>query len=80
MYAKFSLNKTVGFAPALFLSTTQASKKWGISPRRIQVLCAEGRIPGVFRVGNTWAIPEEAQKPKDARIRSGRYIKGASIS
>ena len=54
-----------------FLSTTQASKKWGISPRRIQVLCAEGRIPGVFRVGNTWAIPEEAQKPKDARIRSG---------
>lgn len=63
-----------------FLSTTQASKKWGISPRRIQVLCAEGRIPGVFRVGNTWAIPEEAQKPKDARIRSGRYIKGASIS
>ena len=62
------------------LSTTQASKKWGISPRRIQVLCAEGRIPGVFRVGNTWAIPEEAQKPKDARIRSGRYIKGASIS
>ena len=63
-----------------FLSTTQASKKWVISPRRIQVLCAEGRIPGVFRVGNTWAIPEEAQKPKDARIRSGRYIKGASIS
>ena len=63
-----------------FLSTPQASKKWGISPRRIQVLCAEGRIPGVFRVGNTWAIPEEAQKPKDARIRSGRYIKGASIS
>ena len=63
-----------------FLSTTQASKKWGISQRRIQVLCAEGRIPGVFRVGNTWAIPEEAQKPKDARIRSGRYIKGASIS
>ena len=62
------------------LSTTQASKKWGIAPRRIQVLCAEGRIPGVFRVGNTWAIPEEAQKPKDARIRSGRYIKGASIS
>lgn len=48
--------------------------------KKIQVLCAEGRIPGVFRVGNTWAIPEEAQKPKDARIRSGRYIKGTSIS
>lgn len=58
-----------------FLSTTQASKKWRISPRRIQILCSEGRIPGVFRIGNTWAIPEDAEKPKDARIKSGKYIK-----
>ena len=58
-----------------FLSTTQASEKWGISPRRIQILCSEGRIPGVFRIGNTWAIPEDAEKPKDARIKSGKYIK-----
>ena len=58
-----------------YLSTTQASAKWGISPRRIQVLCAEKRIPGAFRIGNTWAIPEDAEKPKDARIKSGLYIK-----
>ena len=58
-----------------FLSTTQVAEKWGISPRRIQVLCAEGRIPGVFRVGNTWAIPEDSEKPADARIKSGKYIK-----
>ena len=61
-----------------FLSTTQASEKWGISPRRIQILCSEGRIPGVFRIGNTWAIPEDAEKPKDARIKSGKYIKDES--
>ena len=61
-----------------FLSTTQASKKWGISPRRIQILCSEGRIPGVFRIGNTWAIPEDAEKPKVARIKSGKYIKDES--
>lgn len=58
-----------------FLSTTQAAEKWGISSRRIQILCAEKRIPGVFRIGNTWAIPEEAEKPKDARVKSGKYIK-----
>ena len=57
-----------------FLSTTQASEKWGISPRRIQILCTEKRIPGAFRIGNTWAIPEDAQKPKDARIKSGKYL------
>lgn len=61
-----------------FLSTTQASEKWGISSRRIQILCAEDRIPGAFRIGNTWAIPEEAKKPKDARIKSGKYIKSES--
>lgn len=58
-----------------YLSTIQLSEKWGISPRRIQILCGENRIPGAFRIGNTWAIPAEAEKPKDARIKSGKYIK-----
>lgn len=59
----------------MFLTTTQAAEKWGISSRRIQILCAENRIPGAFMIGKTWAIPYEAQKPVDARIKSGRYIK-----
>lgn len=58
-----------------YLSIRQISEKWGISRRRIQILCKEERIPGAFIVGNSWAIPEDAQKPKDARIKSGRYIK-----
>lgn len=58
-----------------YLSTTQASEKWGISSRRIQILCSENRIPGAMRIGNIWAIPSDAKKPKDARIKSGRYIK-----
>lgn len=61
-----------------FLSTTQASKKWGISSRRIQILCSEDRIPGATRIGSIWAIPDDAEKPKDARIKSGRYIKSRS--
>jgi hypothetical protein len=35
----------------------------------------EGRIEGAVKFGNTWAIPENAQKPKDERIKSGKYIK-----
>ncbi len=58
-----------------YLSTTEISKKWGIGRRRIQILCANDRIPGASLVGNTWIIPENAEKPKDARIKSGKYIR-----
>jgi hypothetical protein len=58
-----------------YLSTTEVSKKWGIGRRRIQILCANDRIPGASLVGNTWIIPENAEKPKDARIKSGKYIR-----
>ena len=52
-----------------------ASEKWGIGERRINTLCIEGRIDGAVKFGNTWAIPEDADKPADARISSGKYIK-----
>ena len=57
------------------LSTREISEKWGISARRVQLLCANDRVPGATRVGQTWVIPENAEKPKDARIKGGRYIK-----
>lgn len=50
-----------------YITASQASKKWNISQRRVQVLCAEGRIPGVFKLGETWAIPAEVEKPLDKR-------------
>ena len=62
-----------------YLSITQMSKKWGIKQRRIRVLCAEGRILGAYKVGAYWLIPEDAEKPKDERIKSGRYIKNIDI-
>jgi len=58
-----------------YLSIHQTSEKWGISTRRIQTLCGEGRIPGATKIGSYWAIPDDAEKPSDARIKSGRYIK-----
>ncbi len=58
-----------------YVSIKDMSERWGISIRRIQVLCGEDRIPGAFRIGNAWAIPENAIKPKDGRIKSGKYCK-----
>ena len=58
-----------------YMSMTEASKKWGISNRRIQTLCAQDRIPGAARIASVWAIPVNADKPADARIKSGKYIK-----
>lgn len=58
-----------------YMSITQAAEKWGITQRRIQVLCKEERIPGAIRIGYVWAIPADAEKPKDARVRSGKYVK-----
>ena len=58
-----------------YLSIKQTSEKWGITVRRIQVLCTEGRIPGATKIGSYWAIPADAEKPKDQRVKSGKYMK-----
>jgi len=57
------------------ISVKEASKKWGISERRIQKLCEEGRILGVVRFGRSWVIPEDAEKPMDARLKEQRNDK-----
>lgn len=58
-----------------FITTTEAGKKWNLSSRRVGILCSKNRIPGVQKAGNTWLIPDNAKKPTDARVKSGKYIK-----
>ena len=50
-----------------YLTTSELSKLWGISSRRISLLCAEERIPGAIKKGKTWLVPSDAQKPEDPR-------------
>lgn len=52
-----------------FMTASQAARLWHISQRRVQILCAEGRIPGVFKLGDTWAIPAQSSKPCDSRLK-----------
>ncbi len=61
-----------------YITIQKASSKWGITPRRIQVLCAEGRLEGAVKFGRQWAIPADLEKPDDARIKSGRYRKAGN--
>lgn len=58
-----------------FMSAREAADKWGISQRRVAVLCSEQRIKEATMVGNMWIIPSSAEKPIDAR--STRYNKTA---
>lgn len=57
-----------------YISAAQAAEKWGITVKRVQVLCKENRIHGVERIGREWLIPKDSEKPADARIKNGEYI------
>lgn len=49
------------------LTTTETAKRWGISARRIDLLCSQERVKGAEKVGNTWLIPDNAEKLQDPR-------------
>ena len=50
-----------------YITAKEAAEKWGISQRRVQVLCEQGRIEGAVRLVWAWAIPRDIIKPLDAR-------------
>jgi hypothetical protein len=53
-----------------FMTTKQAAALWNISQRRVSLLCEQGRIPGVQKIGIFWLIPPDAKKPEDARVKN----------
>lgn len=55
-----------------YMSAPQAAEKWGISERRVQILCTQGRIPGVQKFSRMWLIPKDAEKPADGRLKKLR--------
>ena len=57
-----------------YISAQQAATKWGISKRRVQVLCTENRIKDATRIGNMWVVPEDALKPADGRVQAHHTI------
>ena len=52
-----------------YISIREAAEKWGVSERRVNQFCGEGRIPGARKFGGVWAIPAGSKKPGDPRRR-----------
>ena len=50
-----------------FYTSVEMSKVWGISPRRISLLCSQGRVDGAIKKGKTWLMTSDAKKPEDPR-------------
>lgn len=53
----------------MYITVKQAAEKWGISDRRVRILCSEGKIPGAYQEGRSWKIPYDASKPTDGRYK-----------
>ena len=50
-----------------------AAEKWKLTPRRVQILCAQGRIKGAVRFGRDWMIPKNTKRPPDGRTKQVRH-------
>lgn len=50
-----------------YINVAQVAKRWGISDRRVRILCQQGKIEGVIRKGRSYLIPNNAVKPVDGR-------------
>ena len=57
------------------MTTTEAAELWGISMRRVQILCENGKVTGAVRMGRTWIIPRETTKPMDGRTKAAKETK-----
>ena len=57
-----------------YISAIEAAERWHLSRRRVVALCGDGRITGAQKAGAYWIIPENAKKPSDARVKTGKYI------
>lgn len=60
---------------AELMTTNEAAEQWGITTRRVQVLCEKGKVIGAVRMGRTWIIPRGTPKPIDGRTRIAKEQK-----
>jgi hypothetical protein len=56
-----------------YLTIKEVAQNWDVTPRTVQILCSDGRIPGAVKNGRSWAIPNDIIKPDDKRITTGEY-------
>ena len=55
-----------------YLTTAEAAERWGVTARRVQTLCKNGRIEGAVYKG-VWLIPANAICKNIESIRQNEY-------
>ncbi len=58
----------------------EKAAEWGISERTVTNLCNNSRIAGAVKVGKSWQIPDDAERPADKRVKSGNTKKIISVT
>lgn len=56
-------------------SCKEKAAEWGISSRSVNDMCKKGKVAGAVKENGTWRIPDNAVKPADKRISTGKYVK-----
>ena len=56
-------------------SCKEKAAEWGISSRAVNDMCKKGKVAGAVKENGTWRIPDDAAKPADKRISTGKYVK-----
>lgn len=58
-----------------YVTPKDKAAEWGITQRRVEILCGNDRVSGAYRLGRVWAIPKDATKPADGRSKAAKEIK-----
>ena len=56
----------------------EMAEQWKVSERTVTTFCKSGKIPGAVKKGKSWQIPDDAKKPVDGRISSGKYVRNTA--
>ena len=57
-----------------YITAKETAELWGLTTRRVQILCEQGKIQGAARLGKVWAIPKDTPKPPDGRYKENRDV------
>lgn len=51
---------------------SEKALEWNVTPRTVNAMCKNGRIQGAVKEKRTRLIPDDAEKPLDGRISTGK--------
>lgn len=82
-YCIIRVNSNILIAKRLEMIVVKSCKEiaieWEVPIRTVNDWCKKGKIPGAIKVGRDWQIPNDAVRPADGRVSSGKYVKKKNV-